>query len=627
MGQLPTQGRELPAPFGRYQLLRLLGQGGMGAVYLAHDNQLDRSVALKVPKLEAGDPSQVLARFYREAQAAAALRHPNICAVYDVGESDGIPYLTMAYIEGKPLSQAVPDGRSLSPRQAALLARKLALALQEAHRQGVIHRDLKPANVMIDRRGEPIVMDFGLARRARADAVRLTQSGTALGTPAYMPPEQVQGKLEEIGPGSDIYSLGVILYELLTGRLPFLASDALAMLSQVLLDEAPPPSRFRPDLDQELDAICLKAMAKKVEDRFSSMAELAAALQDFLRGSTQSAALQESVQTARLVPAACRSQPAGIQASQMGGLGSVAQLHAEVPVRTTHNGQPRASRRRKPRSRRLPWWAWLAGGGGLAGLLLVVGVLSSIAFRPAVPPASDSARSRPQADLAGRPASDAPNPPVGMAVGRIDLAPGGTGKTAPADGPLGSPNPLRQLLSVDLQPWANERLRDGEGARGNFNSLPDGKQLRGGIPFTINSGLIRVMGNRQGDGPARVNGIKVGAKLTRLYFLHGTHGAVGRDTVISWYVINYEDHSSRRLPIVYGRDIADYWYAADTAAPRDAVVAWTGTHPEAAKQGKRIRLYQSAWKNPYPQLQVESIDFISAGTACSPFCLAITMEQ
>ncbi len=232
--------QQLPTAFGRYRLLRLLGKGGMGLVYLAHDSQLDRPVALKVPHFAAAEGSQVLERFYREARAAATILHPNICPLYDVGAIDGVPYLTMAYVEGKPLAEFAV-ARPLTPRQAALLLRKLALALAEAHKRGVIHRDLKPGNVMIDRRGEPMVMDFGLARRARGGDARLTQLGTALGTPAYMPPEQISGDVAAMGPGSDVYSLGVILYELLTGRLPF-SGDAMAMLSQVLLDEPSPPS-------------------------------------------------------------------------------------------------------------------------------------------------------------------------------------------------------------------------------------------------------------------------------------------------------------------------------------------------------------------------------------------------
>jgi predicted Ser/Thr protein kinase len=273
--------QHFPIRFGRYQLLKLLGQGGMGSVYLAQDAQLDRPVALKLPHFGDADGPKVRERFYREARAAATLRHRHVCAVYDVGEIDGTPYLTMAYVEGKPLSEAAAE-RPLTPRQAAILVRKLALALQEAHQKNVIHRDLKPANVMIDLRGEPILMDFGLARRTSGGDPRLTQQGAAVGTPGYMPPEQVSGDIEATGPASDVYSLGVVLYELLTGRLPF-HGDAMAMLAQVLLGEPPPPSAVRPGLDPNLEAVCLKAMAKKVEDRYASMAELAAALTEVLR--------------------------------------------------------------------------------------------------------------------------------------------------------------------------------------------------------------------------------------------------------------------------------------------------------------------------------------------------------
>ncbi len=276
--------RPLPETFGRYRILRPLGEGGMGAVYLARDTQLDRLVALKVPRL-GGDAKPApgdLERFLREARAAAALLHPNLCPIFDAGEVDGTPYMTMAYLEGRLLSSVIEKGKPPSQRQATLIVRKLATALQEAHARGVIHRDLKPANVMINPRGEPIVMDFGLARRDESVEARLTKDGTVLGTPAYMPPEQVRGETRAIGPACDIYALGVIFYELLAGRLPFEGS-VMTVLGKILTEPSPPPSRFRPDLDPELEAICLKAMAKKVEDRHASMAELAAALAVQLR--------------------------------------------------------------------------------------------------------------------------------------------------------------------------------------------------------------------------------------------------------------------------------------------------------------------------------------------------------
>ena len=160
---------DLPEQFGRYRIMRQLGQGGMGAVYLAHDTKLDRPVALKVPFFDPADGPQAVQRFEREARAAATLDHPNLCPVFDVGEVDGIHYLTMPYIEGKTLSEAIPRGQALPEAQAAALVRKLALALQEAHDRGVIHRDLKPGNIMVNRRRELVIMDFGLARMAGGD--------------------------------------------------------------------------------------------------------------------------------------------------------------------------------------------------------------------------------------------------------------------------------------------------------------------------------------------------------------------------------------------------------------------------------------------------------------------------
>jgi predicted Ser/Thr protein kinase len=281
-GRLPEK---LPAPFGRYELLKLLGQGGMGAVYLARDTQLDRLVALKVPFFTATDGPHVLERFLREARAAATLHHANVCPVYDVGQIDGTHYLTMAYIEGRSLAEVLRGNKkAAAPRQAAALVRKLALALEQAHRKNVIHRDLKPGNIMLAKGGEPIIMDFGLARRGESGDARLTQQGSILGTPAYMAPEQAKGAIDQMGPSCDIYSLGVILYELLTGRLPF-NGDTFTVLAQLLVDDPPPPSSHQPDIDNRMEAICLKAMAKKPADRYASMAEFAADLTDYLKSS------------------------------------------------------------------------------------------------------------------------------------------------------------------------------------------------------------------------------------------------------------------------------------------------------------------------------------------------------
>jgi formylglycine-generating enzyme required for sulfatase activity/serine/threonine protein kinase len=280
-GPAGTAGGTLPRQFGRYHIEKTLGYGGMGSVYLAQDTQLHRQVALKVPFINETNAPRVLARFRREAQSAATLVHPNICPVYDVGEIDGIHYLTMAFIEGRPLHTMIPVAKGIDPLQAADYAYRIALALEEAHQKGIIHRDLKPSNVMINNRGEPVIMDFGLAYLnldEDADG-RLTQSGVPLGTPCYMDPEQLSGDTDSVKPARDIYSLGVLLYEMLTGRLPFTGKTVHQILARAMVEEPVPPRKYRPELDEKLEAICLRAMAKRSTDRFPTMAAVAEALE------------------------------------------------------------------------------------------------------------------------------------------------------------------------------------------------------------------------------------------------------------------------------------------------------------------------------------------------------------
>ncbi|MCI0462870.1 MAG: serine/threonine protein kinase, partial [Gemmataceae bacterium] len=268
---------------GRYQVWHLLGRGGMASVYYAIDTGLQRPVALKIPHAHwASDPTY-RQQFLHEAQAMAQLEHPNICRVFDCGLAGDLPWLTMQYIHGNPLSKYRPTGkRWLEPGEASELVRVLALALAHAHQKGIIHRDLKPANVLLTAEREPILTDFGLALRLdQADAI-VPEPGEVVGTPLYLAPEQLRTRDVPLGRGCDIYVLGVILFELLTGRLPFPGPDWPTLVKQILNDPPPRPSTLRPGLPPTLDAICLQALAKNVEERFTTMDDFAKTLAEAL---------------------------------------------------------------------------------------------------------------------------------------------------------------------------------------------------------------------------------------------------------------------------------------------------------------------------------------------------------
>ncbi|MCO5171010.1 MAG: tetratricopeptide repeat protein [Planctomycetes bacterium] len=270
--------------FGPYEVVEELGRGGMGVVYKARQPTIDRLVALKVLLSGALASGTQVKRFQREAELTARLKHPGIVHVHDVGQVGDFHYFTMDFVDGPPLSKLIKE-RQLGVRRAVELARDVARALHHAHERGAIHRDVKPGNIIIGSDGAPVLTDFGLARDLDAEGdERLTRSGAMVGTPYYMAPEQAQGKRDLVSARSDVYALGVVLFEMLTFELPFRGETQLELTNKIIHHDPPRPSAIEPTIDRDLDAIVLKALAKQPQDRHASAEALAVDLDRFLRG-------------------------------------------------------------------------------------------------------------------------------------------------------------------------------------------------------------------------------------------------------------------------------------------------------------------------------------------------------
>jgi hypothetical protein len=270
-----------------YEILGELGKGGMGVVYRARQLRLNRVVALKMVLSAGHATAEEHARFLTEAEAIAAVKHPGIVEVFDFGTHDGLPFFSLEFCEGGSLAERLA-ATPLTPAEAARLVEQVSRALQAAHENGIVHRDLKPANVLLTARGVPKIADFGLAKQFQGGPGALTpggltQTGAILGTPSYMAPEQAAGRTKEIGPAADLYALGAVLYELLTGRPPFKAETALETLLQVQTREPEPPRRLRPGVPRDLETICLKCLQKQPRHRYPSAGELADDLGRFLK--------------------------------------------------------------------------------------------------------------------------------------------------------------------------------------------------------------------------------------------------------------------------------------------------------------------------------------------------------
>src|SRR5712675_1257537 len=272
---------------GRYELLKLIGQGGMGAVYKARDKELDRVVALKLIRPELAKNPEVLRRFKQELILARQVTHKNVIRIFDLGQSDGIKFITMDFVEGQDLRSLLLEKSKLAPEQAARIMLQICRALEAAHAEGVIHRDLKPQNIMLDASGRILVMDFGIARSAYLPG--MTQTGALIGTPEYMSPEQGRG--EPLTERSDLFSMGIIFYELLTGKSPYHSDTPLATLWKRMTEKVTPPVVLDPTLPQALSDIVVKALEIEPKNRFASAREMAQQLEIWLGPSAGSSTI------------------------------------------------------------------------------------------------------------------------------------------------------------------------------------------------------------------------------------------------------------------------------------------------------------------------------------------------
>src|SRR6266511_1304392 len=265
---------------GRYEIDSMLGRGGMAEVYLGIDRVLGRQIAVKVLGSQFSKDNSFVTRFRREAQSAAALNHPNVVSVFDTGSDDGTHFIVMEYIKGKTLSQVIREDGPLMPERAVEITLAVAEALAFAHRNGIIHRDVKPGNIMLTPSGDVKVMDFGIARATTSESI--TQTATVLGTATYFSPEQAQGA--RVDARSDIYSLGCVLYEMLTAQPPFSADTAVAVAYKHVQENPVPPSGLNRDVPTSLDAIVMKCLAKNPDNRYQSAEELRQDLARFQAG-------------------------------------------------------------------------------------------------------------------------------------------------------------------------------------------------------------------------------------------------------------------------------------------------------------------------------------------------------
>ena len=333
---------------GRYRIERKLGAGGMADVYLAEDQELGRRVAIKILNSRHGNDDQFIERFRREAKNAAALNHPNIVSIYDRGEAEDTYYIAMEYLDGRTLKELIVS-RGAAPINVAIeYARQILSALRFAHRHGIVHRDIKPHNVLVDGEGRVKVTDFGIAR---AGTSQMTETGSIVGTAQYLSPEQAKGG--EIDPRSDLYSLGVVLYELLTGKTPFDGETPVEIAMKHLSTTPKPPSSLRPDVPRELDMVVMRALAKNPDERYQSADEMEGDLERVARGAKVSATTMDTATQVLRRPAAATAAASATAATMI----APAPADAAPPPAVVEEEEYAEGGRDRP------WWPWLVAAG------------------------------------------------------------------------------------------------------------------------------------------------------------------------------------------------------------------------------------------------------------------------
>ncbi|MGN6793798.1 MAG: Stk1 family PASTA domain-containing Ser/Thr kinase [Streptosporangiaceae bacterium] len=360
---------------GRYELDGIVGRGGMAEVYRARDLRLDRIVAVKTLREDLARDQTFQARFRREAQSAASLNHPSIVAVYDTGEDDAgmshVPFIVMEYVDGRTIRDLLRDDRRLLPERALEITDGVLRALDYSHRAGIVHRDIKPGNVMLNRQGEIKVMDFGIARAVADTQATMTQTAQVIGTAQYLSPEQARG--ERVDARSDLYSVGCLLYELLTGRPPFTGDSPVAIAYQHVREAPVPPSRVDPELPDWADPIVLRAMEKDPDERYQSAAEMRGDIQRAFSGFPVAAAMPMTASYAHPGPGTRRMDPMG-QTQLQGQTGALPPYEY---------GPPETGERPRRKKKVWPWVAAVLAlaviGGTIAAFQLVNGTGSQVA--------------------------------------------------------------------------------------------------------------------------------------------------------------------------------------------------------------------------------------------------------